>query len=62
MTTKTFQPLTAKSARLLLLQAAIALDEMILSLAGESSVIDEDLENSQALADLRRAIAKLTDC
>lgn len=44
----------------LLLQAALDLNEQIETLAGESSVIDEDLENGQPLAALRAAIAKAT--
>jgi len=43
-----------------LLEAAIALNDQIEALAGESSVIDEDLEKGAPLAALRAAIAKAT--
>jgi hypothetical protein len=44
-----------------LLKSAIALHEQIVSLAGESSVIDEDLEKGEPLAALRAAIARATE-
>ncbi len=41
-------------------KAAMALDDQIVSLAGESSVIDEDLEAGEPLAALRGAIFQAT--
>ena len=43
-----------------LIEAAIDLNEQIVSLAGESSVIDEDLEKGEPLAALRAAIVTAT--
>lgn len=45
-----------QTSTLSLLDAAEAIVRQIESLAGESSVIDEDLEQGEPLADLRAAI------